>query len=123
MKERGGEEYQRANRAFEPLRRMVGDGVRLAAGTDAGINDTGYDGLATSLETMVGLGGMTPFDALRSATQIASEALGLDSLVGTLEVGKRADCIAVAGDPLRDLRALHRVKAVVKDGEIVDFSA
>ena len=56
---------------------------------------------------------------LASATRVAAEALGLGDEVGTLEAGKRADLIAVEGNPLADLRALRRVRAVLRDGRVV----
>ena len=119
MRGSGSDQYGSAHRAFEALRRMAVDGVRLIAGTDAGIDRTDFSGLATSLETMVGLGGMKNVDVLLAATRTAAEALGLGERLGTLEVGRFADLIAVDGDPLDDIRALRRIRGVVKGGEPV----
>ena len=67
----------------------------------------------------MGLGGMTPAAVLQAATATAAEALGLDDQVGTLEVGKRADCIVLDADPRADIRALRQVRAVIRDGVAV----
>ncbi|MGH7186094.1 MAG: amidohydrolase family protein, partial [Pseudomonadota bacterium] len=67
---------------------------------------------------LVGLG-MTPLQAIRTATVNAAELLGLDKELGTIEVGKRADLIAVAENPLDNIRVLEAVKFVMKDGRVV----
>jgi imidazolonepropionase-like amidohydrolase len=104
---------------YEVFRRMVKAGVKLAAGSDAGIDETPISGFAYTLETMAGFGGMSPEAVLASATRVAAEAIGLADQIGTLEVGKRADAIAVEGNPWEDLRALRRVAVVIRDGRIV----
>ena len=101
---------------FAPFRDLVAAGVPVIAGTDAGIVDTNFVDLARTMETMVGLGGMTPAAVLQAATATAAEALALDDRIGTLEVGKRADCIVLDADPLADIRALRQVRAVLRDG-------
>ena len=106
-------------RKFATFRDMLAAGVTVIAGTDAGITDTNFVDLARTLETMVGLGGMSPAAALRSATATAAEALALDDKIGTLEAGKRADCILLDGNPLEDVRALRSVRAVIRDGAVV----
>ena len=98
---------------------MLAAGVTVIAGTDAGITDTNFVDLARTMETMVGFGGMSPAEVLQSATGTAAEALTLGDTIGTLEVGKRADCIVLDGDPLADVRALRQVRAVIRDGEVV----
>ncbi len=111
-------QHHHAWEQFAGLRRMIGCGAQLFAGTDAGIDNTPFDGLQRSLETMVGLGGMTHREAFESATARAAEALGVGADVGTLEVGKRADCIALDGDPCADIRVLRSVRAVLVGGRI-----
>lgn len=64
-------------------------------------------------------GGMTPMAAIQSATMNASQLLGMEKNLGTLEAGKFADLIAVAGNPVEDITELQRVKFVMKDGQIV----
>ena len=62
--------------------------------------------------------GMSPADAIRSATSWAAELLGIGDEVGVLAVGRRADIIAVSGDPLRDVRALEMVAFVMRRGTV-----
>ena len=62
---------------------------------------------------------MTPAAALQTATVRGSELLGLEQEIGTLEPGKAADVVAVAGDPTLDLRTMERMRLVMKGGEII----
>jgi imidazolonepropionase-like amidohydrolase len=62
---------------------------------------------------------MTPMQAIRAATSDAAELLGWKDRVGSIEPGKYADLVAVAGDPLADVRALESVGFVMKGGEVV----
>jgi imidazolonepropionase-like amidohydrolase len=64
-------------------------------------------------------GGMTPMQAIQSATRVAAECMGWEDRVGTVEAGRFADLIAVSGDPLRDVTELERVRWVMKGGRIV----
>ncbi len=96
------------------FRRALKAGVKIAFGTDIG----GFEwhiNPAREFEWMVKWG-MTPEQALRSATVTGAELLGWSERVGTLEVGKLADIIAVPGDPLVDVRALEDVRFVMKGG-------
>lgn len=93
-------------------------GVKIAAGTDTGAPLVPHNSVRRELELLVRLG-LSPAEALQSATRVAAEALRLDRAVGTLEPGKWADLIAVAGDPTRDIRALYDLRLVVKDGVVV----
>jgi imidazolonepropionase-like amidohydrolase len=61
-------------------------------------------------------GGIEPVDALRAATSQAAKVLRIDKDVGTVEAGKRADLVAVEGDPTRDIAAIARVRQVVRRG-------
>ena len=67
---------------------------------------------------MTGLG-MSPAAALRSATAVAAQLLGVDDRLGTLAAGKTADVVAVPGNPLDDIRATEHVSFVMKDGVVV----
>jgi imidazolonepropionase-like amidohydrolase len=100
----------------ESLRKAVPRGVRIAFGTDAGVSRHGRN--ADEFELMV-KHGMTPMQALEAATVNAADLLGLSADVGSLEPGRRADLIAVDGDPLRDVTVLKQVPFVMKDGVVV----
>jgi imidazolonepropionase-like amidohydrolase len=63
--------------------------------------------------------GMTPADVIRAATVNAAELLGWQDRIGTIEPGKLADIIAVAGDPLVDVTQLEHVQFVMKGGHVV----
>ena len=90
-------------------------GVRIAFGTDTGVTPHGYN--AKEFELMVDKG-MSPVDAIHSATIVASEALEMTDLIGTLEPGKQADLIGVKNDPTNDITELQRVRTVIKGGLI-----
>ncbi|HEU5482834.1 MAG TPA: amidohydrolase family protein [Sphingomicrobium sp.] len=89
-------------------------GVKIAFGTDSGVFEHGRN--AEEAELMVRLGGMTPREVLISATSGAAELLDVASDTGTLDPGKRADLIAVEGNPLADATALTRVRYVMVMG-------
>lgn len=98
----------------ESLRRAIAAGVPIAFGTDAAVYPHGQN--AKELEVYVRLG-MTPLQAIRSATSEAARALGKDDR-GVLAAGKLADIIAVRGNPLEDVRALEAVVFVMKGGKV-----
>jgi imidazolonepropionase-like amidohydrolase len=100
----------------DSLQRALKAGVRIAFGTDAGVVPHGRN--AEQLAMMVDVG-MRPLEALRSATLVNAELLGLAGEVGALEAGKAADVIAVPGDPLEDVRVTERVLFVMKGGKVV----
>lgn len=91
-------------------------GVKIAYGTDAGVSKHGRN--ADEFELLVKFG-MPPVEALKAATVNAADLLGLSSEVGTIEPGKSADLIAVAGDPLQDVTVLKNVDYVMVRGEEV----
>ncbi|NIR46014.1 MAG: amidohydrolase family protein [Gemmatimonadetes bacterium] len=97
------------------FRLAVESGVRIAFGTDAGVFPHGTN--AKEFALMVE-NGMEPLAAVVSATAGAADLLGLADDLGTLQPGRRADIIAVRGDPLADIEALSRVVFVMKDGEL-----
>lgn len=90
-------------------------GVKIAFGTDAGVSKHGRN--ADEFELMIKYG-MPPQAALQAATLNAADLLGVADQVGTLEPGKRADLIAVAGDPLQDVTVLKSIAFVMKDGVV-----
>jgi imidazolonepropionase-like amidohydrolase len=97
------------------LRKAIAKGVRIAVGTDSGVQAHGHN--ARELELLVEAG-MKPLDAVRAATQVNAELLGMND-IGALEAGKLADVIAAPGDISRDISAATRVRFVMKDGVIV----
>jgi imidazolonepropionase-like amidohydrolase len=89
-------------------------GIKIAFGTDMGVGPHGDN--AREFIYLVEAG-MTPAEALQAATVSAAEVLGVDDQ-GTIEPGKRADIIALAGDPLDDINAVMSVDFVMKDGKV-----
>ena len=110
---RGLREHHRAS-----IQRALAAGVRVVAGTDAGGH--GHPPNAGELPLLVAAG-LTPMQAVQAATGWAAECIGLEREIGTIEKGKRADLIAVAGDPLADIAVLadaSRIRLVLKDGVV-----
>jgi imidazolonepropionase-like amidohydrolase len=99
----------------ENFRKAVRAGVKMAFGTDAGVCPHGIG--ARQFAFMVNYG-MTPMQAIQSATSGAADLLGHANEVGSIKPGKWADLIAVSGDPLSDIRVLENVKFVMKAGTI-----
>ena len=100
----------------EMFRNALKTGVKIAFGTDAAVFPHGEN--AKEFGLMTGLG-MPAIDALRSATSLAADLLGVAQNLGTLEKGKLADIIAMPGDPTQDITATERVSFVMKDGKII----
>jgi Tol biopolymer transport system component len=100
----------------ETVRRVVQGGGRVIAGTDAPIIPYGLS-LHTELSHYVD-GGLTPVEALRTATSGFAKAMGLEDQLGTIAVGRVADLILVEGDPLTRIADARRVKVVVKNGDV-----
>ena len=90
-------------------------GVPVAFGTDSGVSPHGENAREFGLMIKAG---MAPMDAIRSATAVPAKLLGIDDQLGTLTVGKMADIIAVAGDPISDITVLENVNFVMKDGVV-----
>jgi imidazolonepropionase-like amidohydrolase len=97
------------------FRKAVAAGVKMSFGTDAGVCAYGTSGKQFAFMVKYG---MTPMQAIQAATSNAADLLGHSSEIGSLKPGKYADIIAVAGDPLADIRLLENVKFVMKDGKI-----
>jgi imidazolonepropionase-like amidohydrolase len=101
----------------DTFRRALKAGVKIAFGTDAG-GFAWTENPAKEFAYMVKWG-MTPEQAIRSATGTAAALLGWSDQVGTLETGKFADIVATPGDPLADITALEKVDFVMKGGRVV----
>jgi imidazolonepropionase-like amidohydrolase len=101
----------------ENMRRFIKAGAKLAMGTDTNsfLNFQQEDPNANEVAYMVEMG-MSPMDAIIAGTRNGAEALGMLKELGTIEVGKLADVIVVAGNPLQNMAALKRVAYVVKGG-------
>lgn len=97
------------------IRLAVSSGVPIAFGTDAGVFPHGTNGHEFAL--LVGAG-MSPADAILSATRNAADLLGQAAEIGSVAPGKRADIVAVRGDPLDDIGVLEAVDFVMKDGVV-----
>ncbi len=93
-------------------------GVAVAFGTDAGVFEHGRN--AGEFALLVEHGGLSPAEALASATTVAARLLGLENEIGRIAPGYSADLIAVSGDPLADVRALERVEFVMVRGRPVE---
>jgi imidazolonepropionase-like amidohydrolase len=91
-------------------------GVKMVFGTDGGVYPNGLN--ARQFATMVKWG-MTPMQAIQASTANAADALGRTADVGAIAVGRYADIIGVAGDPLQDVTQLQSVSFVMKGGEVV----
>jgi len=104
------------NARSEMFRNALKIGVKISFGTDAAVFPHGEN--AKEFKLMTDLG-MSPIDALKSATANDAELLGVSQKLGTLEKGKLADVIAMPGDPTQDITATERVSFVMKEGKIL----
>ena len=97
------------------------NGVKIAMGSDIGTPFFPHGEAAKELESMVNCG-MSNFDAILAVTKNASEVLGINDKVGTIEKGKMADLLVLNEDPLKDITILQKkdcIKAVIKEGDII----
>ncbi len=106
-------EVLEASRDAFRLAREVG--VKIAAGTDCGAPGHPHGTLPEEISLMVAAGA-APMEALCYGASSAAELLGLSDEIGTLEPGKRADILAIDGNPLQDIQALHKVRRVLRGG-------
>jgi imidazolonepropionase-like amidohydrolase len=102
--------------ARKNVARAFAAGVKVGFGTDAAVYPHGLN--AHEFAVMVKLG-LTPLQAIQSATINDADLLGWSDKLGTIEPGKWADIIAVDGDPLADVTTLERVRFVMKGGDVV----
>jgi imidazolonepropionase-like amidohydrolase len=100
----------------DSFQRALKKGVKIAFGTDVGgfpwdLNEA----REFTFETKYG---MTPMQAIRSATIVAAQLLGQEDQLGSIEAGKLADVVAVPGNPLDDISVMEKVRFVMKDGKV-----
>lgn len=99
----------------ESFRAAVKAGAKVVYGTDSGVYPHGDNGKQFAYMVKYG---MTPAQAIRSATSLAAEALGKEKSLGRIAPGYAADLIAVEGDPLADVSVLENVSFVMKEGKV-----
>ena len=106
------------------LKEMHRAGVRILPGTDVGValNYPGFS-LRDELAYFVEKIGMTPLEALVSATRSAAEFSGVDKSLGTVEQGKLADLVLLDADPVADIRNVGKIHAVIMRGDLFDQAA
>lgn len=109
-------ERQIGRKQREAFKAATVAGVKMIFGTDGGVYPNGDN--AKQFVTMV-TWGMTPLQAIQSATITAAEALGRSSDVGSIEVGRYGDLVGVIGDPLTDISCLQTLAFVMKGGEVI----
>jgi len=111
--------FERQKARFDVVTRLVDQGVKLVAGSDAGVTFNEFSDYPGDLILFKEGAHLSPAYVLKSATSMAAEVLGADHL-GQLAPGKAADLLAVKGNPLEDIRALANTCMVVARGKIVE---
>ena len=106
---------QRRPKHVAAFRAALDAGLSMASGAD---HRPMAESAFLEIELLV-RNGMTPMQAITAATQVAAQACGLGAQIGTVEVGKRADLLVIAADPLESIHNLRRTAVVLKEGEIV----
>ena len=117
----GKRDRKRAEVHGPSFRRALKAGVKIAFGSDVG-GFSWNDPIAKEFPYMVQFG-MTPMQAIQSATSRAAEMLGMKGQLGAVAPGALADIIAVSGDPLKDVKVLEKVTFVMKDGKVFKEAA
>ena len=118
--DRGGNWPKMVETEKAAFQKAIHKGVKIVLGTDAGgFAWIGKDSLNQAKEFQYYVEyGMSPMEAIRTATTRAAELLQKSDVLGSIETGKFADIVAVSGDPLADITELQRVKMVMKEGVI-----
>jgi imidazolonepropionase-like amidohydrolase len=103
----------------ESFRKAVQAGVKMSFGTDSGVCPYGQDAMQFAFMVKYG---MTPMQAIQSATRSAADLIGKSEVIGSIKPGIFADLVAVPGDPLQNIRLLENVNFVMKDGKVYKSS-
>lgn len=109
----------RVERGLRIVKALHDAGVPIVAGTDEGV--PGHS-LLREVE-LYNEAGLTPLEAIQSATIVPARVMKLDAELGTVERGKRADLVVLDGDPLQSIRNIRSVRWTIRDGRIYDASA
>jgi imidazolonepropionase-like amidohydrolase len=104
-------------RLEDTIRRAHAMGVRIATGADTDYGPESTTRIAHEVQRFTALG-LTPFEALLSATSGAADLLGIADRTGSLREGFEADLIVIEGDPMADIAALQDVLVVMTDGRV-----
>ncbi len=111
-----------SNGPLENVRRLHSAGVVITAGTDAPLGNLPFgESLHRELELLV-KAGLSPMEAIQAATSRPARLVKRGDEIGTIQVGKRADLIVVAGDPLHAISDLRKIRLVIRDGRVVEGS-
>lgn len=102
------------------FRMALSEGVRIALGTDAGSTFNEPGNMSLEIKLMVEMG-MSPMQAIKSATANSAKLLGIDQEAGTISPGKRADLLVLKDNPINDIENIEKVHAVFLQGEQVDL--
>lgn len=115
------ETYERSVAGYRRIMKIIGDlykaGVPIVAGTD---NAVPVFSLYQEMETYQNLGGLSPYEALKTATIIPATAMGMGDQTGSIEVGKEADIAILDRNPLDDIKNIRTVSAVITNGNYYD---
>lgn len=95
-------------------------GIPIVAGTDGLVGERGGPNIHRELELLVTGGGLTPAQALDSATRVAARVMGIDAERGSVEPGRAADILLLRANPQQDIRNTRQIRYVIKDGRIVE---
>ncbi|MFC1849372.1 amidohydrolase family protein [candidate division CSSED10-310 bacterium] len=105
--------------SFDNFRKMHQAGVKMAMGTDSGVNVCFFPHAPRELEHMVRFG-MSPAEALRTGTINGAEVIGLSDRLGSITPGKWADCVLLRDNPLENITRIYDIQYVIKNGIVYD---